>query len=66
MKTVNRINQSEIAKKAAISNSHLSEIIANKKRPSWKVAKRLSVLTGIPIETWMEGTSEQIREALNE
>lgn len=57
-------NQSEIAKKAKISAAMLSMILSGKKRPSWNTAKSLSMVTGTSPVLWMEGTPDQIREAV--
>ena len=57
--------QIKIAKMTNISAGYLSEIINNKKRPSWSTAKRLAETTETSPELWLEGTREQIRAALS-
>lgn len=65
MKNKNKkIKQFEIARMAGISPSFFSEIINNKKRPSWEISNKLKSVTKIPIRVWMEGTTEHIRELL--
>ena len=61
-----RLKQNIIAEKAQISDSYLSEIIANKKRPSWSTAKKLAKATGTSPVLWLEGSTDQIKlELLN-
>lgn len=58
-------NQKTIAKASGLSESYTSELINRKKRPSWQTAKRLiQAVPGTTIEIWMEGTPEEIREAI--
>jgi len=65
MKNKNKkLKQVEIARMVKISPSFLSEIISNKKRPSWHTANRLEKVTGIPVQMWMEGMTEQIRKRI--
>jgi len=58
--------QKIIAKKSSISPAFLSEIINNKKRPSWATAKRLAKATSTSPELWLDGDTESIRAALSE
>lgn len=58
--------QIKIAKRAGISAGHLSDIINNKKRPSWSTAKRLAKTTETWPELWLEGDTLSIRTALSE
>lgn len=58
--------QKIIAKQSSISPAFLSEIINNKKRPSWVTAKRLAKATSTTPELWLDGDTESIREALSE
>lgn len=46
--------QKQIAQEANISEAFFCEILAGKKTPSWVTAKKLSKITGISIELWME------------
>ena len=57
--------QKKIAKKSSISPAFLSEIINNKKRPSWTTAKRLAEVTSTPPELWLDGDTASIRAALS-
>ena len=57
--------QEKLAEKAGISPSMLSLIISGKRRPSWKVAKRLSKITGTKPELWLDGTPKAIKKTLN-
>ena len=49
-----KIKQTEIAKKADITDGFLSQILTGEKSPSWETAKKLFKATGIPPEIWME------------
>lgn len=60
------MKQCEIAKKANISESFLSEILNGIKRPRWPKAKILAQITGTKTDLWMEGTPEQLQKAINE
>lgn len=57
--------QKKIAKRSSISPAFLSEIINNKKRPSWATAKRLAEVTSTNPELWLEGDTISIRNALS-
>ena len=61
-----KVNQSEIAKRAKISPAMLSLILSGKKRPSWTTAKNLAVATGTDPVLWIDGSGDQIREAIVE
>lgn len=58
------MKQQEIAKKANTSQGYISELISTKKRPSWKIAKALAEATNTTPELWLEGSTEEIKEAL--
>jgi len=60
--------QTQIAKKAGISDGLLSQILTGSKSPSWENAKVLSKVTGIPVELWMESKNnpEQLKNRLKE
>lgn len=58
-------DQTKIAKKAGITSAYLSEIIHNKKRPSWPTSKRLAEVTCTDPVLWLEGTTDEIRAALS-
>lgn len=50
----NNVNQGELAKCLAISQSHLCNIIKGNKRPGFLLALKISQLTNVPIETIAE------------
>ena len=62
------MKQQDIAKKVGISGAFLSEIIHGKKSPSWKTAKNLNKITGVPIDLWMENKSRhsEIRDLIKQ
>jgi len=53
--------QNEIAKRAGVAQPTLANIISGRRRPSWKLAKKLAAATGTDPELWLDGTPEQIR-----
>ena len=56
--------QKQIAAAAGISEAYLSMISARKKLPIWPKAKALAAVTCTDPVLWLDGTTEQIREAL--
>lgn len=58
--------QIKIARKVGISAGHLSDIIRNRRRPSWATAKRLAKTTETWPELWLEGETQDIRAALSD
>ena len=59
------MNQNEVAKKAEITGSMLSQILSGYKRPKWETAKRLAKVTGTKPELWLDGTPEEIKIVLD-
>ena len=49
-----KTRQTEIAKKAGITDGFLSQILTGLRTPSWETAKKLFKATGIRPEIWME------------
>jgi transcriptional regulator with XRE-family HTH domain len=64
--TLKKITQREIAKSVKIGPDFLSHIIRGRRRCPPAVALRLEELTGISRVTWVWGTPEEIREAVQE
>lgn len=60
------MKQINLATRAKISAAHLSYILSGKRRPSWRVAKRLANATRTKPALWMEGTVADIRAALEQ
>ncbi|MDX9788865.1 MAG: helix-turn-helix domain-containing protein [Desulfobacterales bacterium] len=57
--------QINIAKETGLHPSTLSNVINGRRRPSWKLAKRLcQAVPGTTPELWLEGAPEQIRAAI--
>jgi transcriptional regulator with XRE-family HTH domain len=59
-----KIRQTHFARLIGISQGHLSDILSTKKRPSWKLAKKLAAATSTDPVLWLEGTPEQIKAVL--
>jgi transcriptional regulator with XRE-family HTH domain len=60
------MTQEEIAQAVGVTQAFISNILRGKSRPSYQNAKKLCIVTGIPVEVWMESPPEEIRQALNE
>ncbi len=56
-----KIKQTEIAKKADITDGFLSQILTGEKSPSWETAKKLFKATGIRPEIWMESKNNHVQ-----
>ena len=56
--------QSEIATVAGITQPFFANILAGRRRPSWKVSKRIAAATRTCPELWLEGAPEQMRAAI--
>lgn len=61
MKTINQI---QIARDSGVSQPMLSQILSGQRRAAWGTAKKLALATGVPEIVWLEGTIEEIREAI--
>lgn len=60
-----RYKQTIIAQLVGITDAFFSEILAGKKNPSWKTAKKLAgVLPWTTPSFWMESTADERRNAL--
>jgi len=64
--TMKTITQAHIAKKLDISESFVSLLVNGVKRPSWKRAKQLAEIAGTSPILWLEGSPEEIKNALKE
>lgn len=60
----NTRTNADLARLARISPSHLSLILAGKKKPSWIVAKRLATITQTYPACWADGEDWYCREAV--
>lgn len=58
--------QNEIADQIGIKQPTLSNILNGNRGMSWDLAKRFSAVFGNEPGWWMEGTPDQIREAIKE
>ena len=56
--------QIEIANRSRLSTSALGMILTGQRRPSWRAAKRLESVTGIPAPFWMEASPDELRARL--
>jgi len=57
--------QRDIARQAGIRDATLSDLVRGRIKCSWKTAKKLSVITGIEPAFWMDGTTDEIRRAID-
>ena len=61
------ISYTKVAQHAGISRQSITNILAGRRRPSWKVAKRLvAVIPNSSIEQWMEAPTETLRQIIAE
>jgi plasmid maintenance system antidote protein VapI len=60
----NMKTQREIAAALGIKQGTLSNIITGRRRPSWKLAKRLSEATCTNPELWLEGSPQEMSKAI--
>jgi transcriptional regulator with XRE-family HTH domain len=60
-----RMSFTKIAEKIGVSPQFVSQLANCDKRPNWKRAKQLAAITNTTPELWLDGTKEQIREALS-
>jgi len=60
-----KLTQRELAGKSHISEAYMSQILAGNRRPRWPVAKRIAQAANTPVELWMEGSPDEMREALD-
>lgn len=59
-----KFNISHKAKQLGISQGFLSNILAGRRRPHYMKAKAMAERSGVPVEVWMEGDPDEIREIL--
>lgn len=55
----------KLSKITGYSKTDLCDLVATRKRPSYKKAMRLERLIGIHHDLWQGGTAEEIKTALN-
>ena len=58
------MKQTEIAKAAKTTQPAISNILSGRRRPSWKLAKRLAKATCTKPVIWLEGSPDEIRKAM--
>ncbi len=63
-RTKKTINQIQIARDSGVSQPMLSQILSGQRRAAWGTAKKLALVTGVPEIIWLEGTLEEIWEAI--
>ena len=56
----------QIAKRAGMSLSGLSNVLAGRRRPSWSTAKRLAAATDTDPVLWLEGSPNEIKKAISQ
>ena len=66
MPSMKKMRQQDIAEKARLSQSMLSMILSGRRRAGWKSAKSLANATGTDPVLWLEGSAEQIKEAISQ
>jgi transcriptional regulator with XRE-family HTH domain len=61
-----KMNISNTAKQLGISQGFLSNILAGRRRPHYQKAKDLARRSGTTVELWLDGSPDEIRNALAE
>lgn len=62
---MNRLTQKTIANMVNVTQPYINRLVTCKKRPSWKMAKKLSsAVPGTTPILWLEGTPDEIRAAI--
>ncbi len=59
------ISISKIAKQIGISQGFLSNILCGRRKPHWKTAKKLGAVTNTSPIIWLEGSPQEIKQALS-
>lgn len=49
-----KLQQQELARILQITDAYLSQVLSGKRRPSLPIAYRISVHTGVPMESWLD------------
>jgi len=60
-----KLTISKIAVLSEISQGFLSNIICGRNRPHYKTAKRIAAATNTDPVLWLEGSPEEMKEALS-
>ncbi|WP_076750479.1 helix-turn-helix transcriptional regulator [Desulfatitalea tepidiphila] len=58
--------QNQVAQAAGTTQPYISNILNGRRRPSWKLAKRLAQVTCTEPQLWLDGTPDEIRAALSD
>ena len=61
-----RGTQKKLADKIEMSEQTISMILSGDRRINWDSAKKISEITGSPVDIWMNRDLEKMREALSE
>jgi len=56
--------QKIIAQSTGLSDAFVSLLILGQRRPSWATAKKLAQITDTKPELWLEGSTEEIQQAV--
>lgn len=60
-----KMTYAHISRLTGVSLQYVQQCGKTLKRPNWKRAKQFASVTGTTPELWLEGTSEEILEALS-
>jgi transcriptional regulator with XRE-family HTH domain len=59
------IKQQDIAKEAGVIQSMVSQILGGQRRAGWRTARKLAAVIGIPENVFLEGSLEEIKNAIS-
>ena len=62
--SMKKISQTSIAQQVGVSSVFVNYLVNTKKRPNWQMAKKLAKVTNTEPILWLEGSSEEIKAAL--
>ncbi|MBT3178044.1 MAG: helix-turn-helix transcriptional regulator [Desulfobacula sp.] len=61
-----KLTQTFIAQQIGVSSAYVNYLVNCKKRPNWQTAKKLAEVTKTDPILWLEGTSDEIKQALSQ
>jgi len=55
---------SEVANETGLSEPYVYNVLNRSQTPTWRLAKRLALVTATDVELWLEGNQEELEETL--
>lgn len=57
------MKQTEMAERLGVTREHLNAVIRGRVRPGGRLAVKLEEATGVPLQTWLTGSPQEVRAA---